>query len=163
MARLTEDQKRFIVEEYEGGSTITELTERFNSEFRTNKLYQSFRTAVRSKWYADMKGQTDEFVEQVENPPEPTEPTEPVEPTEPTADPPGTVEENVEVVDVPPEVIVDEDDDEVTDDDFEWADEDEDEDEVEQFGSGYDEDGNEVDQPDIDEVDLDSLPSNPPF
>ena len=175
MAKLTEEQQRFIVEEHETGSSISELTKNFNEKFDTNKAYQSFRAAVRSKWYAELKEQVGEFEKEVENPPTKVE----TEPNAPPPDPTGTVEENVEVVDVPPEVIVDDNGNEVTDADqapdvdVDWPDEVEldddddfeypDEDELDQLSSGYDEDGNEVNEPNINDVDLDSLPSEPPF
>ena len=171
MARLTDDQKRFVLETNETGCTVTQLKEAFNNEFGTSKEYQTFRAMIRSKWYAKMKAEVDGFVEEVEDPPpveadqDPPEP-EPVEPHVSTQK-----VEDVEVHEIDSNGDVVEDDDPLTEEDLPVGFtldeveevEDEDPEYLETVPVHYDEDGNEPEPPDTDDVDLDSLPSDPPF
>lgn len=168
MSRLTEDQKRFVLETNEAGCTVTELKEAFNHKFGTEKAYQTFRSMIRSKWYEKMKAEVDGFIKEVEDPP-PVEsdqdPPEP-EPTEPYVSTENVDDVEIHEIDSNGDLVEDEseDDEPLVEEDLpEGFTLDEDSEYLETVPANYDEDGNQPDPPAVDDVDLDNLPSDPPF
>ena len=68
MSAFTEEQRRYILEEYESGTKIKAIADHLG------KRYQTIRSAIHSKWYADMKADVDQFEEEVEAQKTPEEP-----------------------------------------------------------------------------------------
>ena len=90
----TDDMKELIVTEYEAGTSIADIAK------MTDKRYQSIRSAVRSKWYEELKAQLVES--EVEN--ESDEPDVLEEPVEDTPAEASEVDEVNEVDDNESEV-----------------------------------------------------------
>lgn len=49
MSKFSDDERTYIVESYENGSTISEIAK------ETGRMYQVIRTAVTSVWYKELK------------------------------------------------------------------------------------------------------------
>ena len=62
MSAFTEEERRYILEEYENGTKIRVIADELG------RLYQTVRSAVHSKWYKEMKAEVGEFEKQVEEP-----------------------------------------------------------------------------------------------
>ena len=60
---FTNEEKRYILEEYEIGSDIKRLSEELGVQEHV------ISAAVKSEWYKEMKSIFDEFISQIEGPP----------------------------------------------------------------------------------------------